>query len=79
MEPYMEKAWDCLTEQEQNSLFLNLSNGLSARETGEILKVSHYKYLEIKARAEKLFKLFSDFLNTPKFSKPIFTNRFKIC
>ena len=36
MEPYMEKAWDCLTEQEQNSLFLNLSNGLSARETGEI-------------------------------------------
>lgn len=62
MEPYMEKAWDCLTEQEQNSLFLNLSNGLSARETGEILKVSHYKYLEIKARAEKLFKLFSDFL-----------------
>ena len=61
MEPYMEKAWDCLTEQEQNSLFLNLSNGLSARETGEILKVSHYKYLEIKARAEKLFKLFSDF------------------
>ncbi len=22
MEPYMEKAWDCLTEQEQNSLFL---------------------------------------------------------
>ena len=60
MEPYMEKAWDCLTEQEQNSLFLNLSNGLSARETGEILKVSHYKYLEIKARAEKLFKQLSN-------------------
>ena len=54
MEPYMEKAWDCLTEQEQNSLFLNLSNGLSARETGEILKVSHYKYLEIKARAREI-------------------------
>lgn len=61
MESYREKAWECLTEQEQNSLFLNLSKGLSTRETGEILGVSHYKYLEIKARAEKLFKLFSDY------------------
>lgn len=56
-----EKAWDCLTEQEQQLLFLSLSQGLSTRETGSILKISHYKLLEYKARAERLFKLFSDY------------------
>lgn len=61
METYQEKAWECLTETEQNSLFLNISQGKSTWETSEILKVSHYKYLEIKARAEKFFKMFSDF------------------
>ena len=35
--------------------------GLSTWEAGEILKMSHYKYLELKARAEKFFKLFSDY------------------
>lgn len=61
MEPYREKAWDCLTESERNALFLNLSQGLSTREAGEIMKITHYKYLELKARAEKFFKLFSDY------------------
>ena len=56
-----EKAWDCLTEQEQQLLFLSLSQGLSTRETGSILKISHYKLLEHKARAERLFKLFTDY------------------
>ena len=56
-----EKAWDCLTEQEQQLLFLSLSQGLSSREAGSILKISHYKLLEHKARAERLFKLFSDY------------------
>ena len=59
-----EKAWDCLTEQEQQLLFLSLSQGLSSREAGSILKISHYKLLEHKARAERLFKLFSDYLFT---------------
>lgn len=61
MEPYREKAWDCLTKGEQDSLFLNISQGLSTRKTGEILGLSHYKYLEMKARAEKFFKMFSDY------------------
>lgn len=61
MEEYQNKAWDCLTKQEQDSLFLNLSQGLSARRTGEVLGISHYKYLELKARAEKFFKMFSDY------------------
>ena len=54
-------AWDCLTKQEQDSLFLNTGQGLSTRRTGEILGMSHYKYLEMKARAEKFFKMFSDY------------------
>lgn len=61
MEPYQEKAWDCLTKPEQDSLFLNISQGLSTRKVGDILHMSHYKYMELKARAEKLFKLFSDY------------------
>lgn len=71
MEKYQEQAWDCLTQQEQNSLFLNHSQGLSTWEAGEILKVSHYKYLEIKARSEKFFKMFSDyFMKYPSLIRP---------
>lgn len=61
MEPFQEKAFDCLTEAEQNSLFLNTSQGLSTWRVSEILKTTHYKYLEIKARAEKFFKMFSEY------------------
>lgn len=61
MEKYQEKAWDCLTQLEQNSLFLNNSQGLSTWGAGEVLKISHYKYLEIKARSEKFFRMFSDY------------------
>lgn len=61
MNTRQEKAYNCLTESEQNSLFLNLSQGLSTWQISEILKISHYKYLELKARAETFFKLFSDY------------------
>lgn len=61
MEKYQQQAWECLTEREQNSLFLTLAHGKSGRETEEILKITHYKYLELKARSEKFFKLFSDY------------------
>lgn len=61
MERYQEIAWDCLTEQEQECLFLSISNGLSGWKTGEILGITHYKLLELKARSEKFFKLFSDY------------------
>ena len=56
-----EKAWNCLTEKEQNSLFLQLSQGKSSWEAGEMMKISHYKYLEIKDRSQKFFKMFADF------------------
>lgn len=56
-----KKAWECLTQKEQQSLFLQLSESKSSWEAGEILKLSHYKYLEIRERSEKFFRLFSDF------------------
>lgn len=61
MNDIQQKAWDCLKEDEQKSLFLQLSGGKSSWEAGVILKISHYKYLEVKERAEKFFKLFVDF------------------
>lgn len=61
MELHQQLAWDCLTKKEQDSLFLNISQGLSTRRTGEIMGMSHYKYLEMKARAEKFLKMFSDY------------------
>lgn len=62
MNEAQQKAWSCLIDKEQQSLFLQLSESKSSWETGEILKLSHYKYLEIRERSEKFFRLFSDFL-----------------
>lgn len=64
MNKAQEKAWSCLTPVEQDSLFLQLSQGKSSWEAGEILKISHYKYLEIKDRAQKFFKMLSDFYDS---------------
>lgn len=61
MERHQELAWDCLTEPERTSLMFISGKGLSTWEAGEILKMSHYKYLELKARAEKFFRMFSDY------------------
>lgn len=62
MNEAQQKAWSCLIGKEQQSLFLQLSESKSSWEAGEILKLSHYKYLEIRERSEKFFRLFSDFL-----------------
>lgn len=62
MNEAQQKAWSCLIDKEQQSLFLQLSENKSSWEAGEILKLSHYKYLEIRERSEKFFRLFSDFL-----------------
>ena len=48
MNDAQKKAWDCLNEIERQSLFLQLSESKSSWEAGEILKLSHYKYLEIR-------------------------------
>lgn len=61
MQPHQEQAWNCLTKDEQQSLLLTLSQGMSTWQASEILKITHYKYLELKARSERLFKLFSDY------------------
>lgn len=72
MNDAQKKAWDCLNEIERQSLFLQLSENKSSWEAGEILKLSHYKYLEIRERSEKFFRLFSDFLSyTLLFFDPI--------
>lgn len=63
MDLQKNKAWTCLSELERKALYLNFSQGLSTRKSGEILGVTHYKYLEIKARAERFFKLFTDYFN----------------
>lgn len=56
-----EKAWNILTPKEQNSLFLQLTQGKSSWEAGEMMGISHYKYLEIKDRSQKFFKMFAEF------------------
>lgn len=61
MNEAQKKAWECLTEVEKKSLFLQLSNGKSSWEAGGILNIAHYKYLEIRERAEKFFKMFTDY------------------
>ena len=48
MNEAQKKAWSCLIDKEQQSLFLQLSESKSSWEAGEILKLSHYKYLEIR-------------------------------
>ena len=58
-----QKAWICLREPEKHSLYLILSNGKSTWEAGEVIGLCHYKYLELKARSEKFFKMFSDFFS----------------
>lgn len=58
-----EKAWKCLKLQEQQSLSLSITYGKSTWEVGEILGITHYKYLELKERAEKLFKLFFEYFS----------------
>ena len=58
MNEAQQKAWSCLIDKEQQSLFLQLSESKSSWEAGEILKLSHYKYLEIRERSEKFFRLF---------------------
>lgn len=60
MEQIDGRAWNMLTEEEQTSLGLQFSYNKSTWEAGEIMGKAHYKYLEIKQRAEKFLKLFSE-------------------
>ena len=56
-----DKTWDILTSDEQTAITLSLSHGKSSWEVGEIMGKSHYKYLEISARAKRFYKLFIEY------------------
>lgn len=61
MNKAQQKAWSCLTKVEQQSLFLYTSEGKSSWEAGSMMNISHYKYIEIRERSEKFFRMFADF------------------
>lgn len=61
MSRYDKRAWSMLTKQEQEALMLSLNNGMSTWEAGAIMGLSHYKYLEVRSRSEKLLKLYVQF------------------
>lgn len=54
------QAWDILGEDEKTALSLQLGYDKSSWESGEIMGKSHYKYLEIKYRAEQFLKIFTE-------------------
>jgi len=56
-----EKAWAILTTEEQLSLTLQVSEGKSTWEAGEILQKAHYKYCELYSRASRLYRLFIEY------------------
>ena len=60
MELLTSKAWGLLTEEEQTALKLQLGLGKSSWQASEIMGKAHYKYLEIKKRGEKFFKMFQE-------------------
>lgn len=71
-----EKVWDVLTSDEQAAITLSLSHSKSTWEVGEIMGKSHYKYLEIAARAQRFFKLFSEYFTE---HEELFPERLLIC
>ena len=66
MDTYKEKAWKCLTDPEKQSIYLTLGQGISGIQACEILQMTKYKYLELKARSETLFKMYSDYFQNHK-------------
>lgn len=58
-----KKALKVLRLEERSALSLQIQHNKSSWEAGEILDKSHYKYLEIKYRAEHFLKIFSNHYN----------------
>lgn len=54
-----QQAWAILLEDEKTALNLQYGHDKSTWQAGEIMEKAHYKYLEIKYRAEYLLKLFT--------------------
>lgn len=58
-----KQAWDLLSSDEKMALSLHHAMDKSSWEVGEIMDKSHYKLLEIKYRAEKFLKMFTEHLD----------------
>lgn len=59
-----KQAWAVLTEDEKLALNLQYGHSKSSWQSGEVMGKSHYKYLEIKYRAEKFLKMFTEHFET---------------
>ena len=55
-----EKAWSILKDEERTALNLQYGMSKSSWQSGEIMARSHYKYLEIKYRAERFLRIFTE-------------------
>lgn len=55
-----KKAWEMLDKSEQTALSLQYGFSKSSWEAGQMMARSHYKYLEIKYRAEKFFEMYAN-------------------
>ena len=55
-----DRAWNMLVPEEQTALSLQHGFNKSTWEAGEIMGKAHYKFLEIKQRAEKFIILFTE-------------------
>lgn len=60
MNDSQKKAWALLKPDEQTSISLKHGMGKSTWAAGEIMNKAHYKFLEIKARAEKFLRMFTE-------------------
>lgn len=54
-------AWSILTEEERISLSLAHGHSKSTWQAGEIMNKAHYKYIEIKRRAEYFLRTFTEY------------------
>lgn len=68
------KALAILTRDEKTSMALQHGHNKSSWEAGEMMNRSHYKYLEIKYRAEMYLKVFSNHFNLYHELVPDFIN-----
>lgn len=66
--------WDILNEDEKIALSLNIIEGKSSWQAGEIMGKSHYKYLEIFNRAKEFLRIFSRYFEKYDTLKPKFLN-----
>lgn len=61
-----QKSWAILSPDERTALGLQHGMNKSSWQSGEIMVKSHYKYLEIKYRAEKYLAMFTEHLELYK-------------